>query len=152
MLSLILVDPEYETSVFIWEIVMMIVIKMIVLTSFQFATRLNSQNKNETVFINEIWPLICLWIFVFPIGITEVSTSRKCCFWLYFSSLHDFWPPSTWNPLVHNSWGEMERCGKRAFLVLKMRKKKISWNLKTKWVTDFLLTVRSSSMKDYTFN
>jgi len=23
--------------------------------------------------------------------------SRKCCFWLYFSSLHDYWPPRTWN-------------------------------------------------------
>jgi len=29
--------------------------KMIVLSSFQPATRLNSQNRNETAFINEIW-------------------------------------------------------------------------------------------------
>jgi len=34
----------------------------------------------------------------------------------------------------------MEQCEKRAFQLLKMRKKKISWNLKTKYVTDFLLT------------
>jgi len=26
-------------------------------------------------------------------------------FFLYFSSLHDFWPPSTWNSLLHTSWG-----------------------------------------------
>ena len=32
-----------------------------------------------------------------------------------------------------------------------MRKIRISWNIKTKCVTDILLTVRSSSMKDYTF-
>jgi len=29
--------------------------KMILLPSFQLATRLNSQNTNETVFINELW-------------------------------------------------------------------------------------------------
>ena len=51
--------------------------------------------------------------------------------------------PSTWNPLVHTSCGEMEQCEKRAFRHLKMRKI-ISWNLKTKCVTDFLLAVRSS--------
>ena len=99
---------------------------MIALPSFQLATRIISQNTNVTVFNNEIWPLNFLWILVFPIGITEFSTSRKCCFLLYFSSFHDYWPPSTWNSLIHNSWGEMERCGKRAFLVLKMRKKKIA--------------------------
>jgi hypothetical protein len=94
--------------------------------------------------------LICLWILVFPIRITVISTLHKCCFSLYFSSLHDYWPPSTWNSSVHTSLGKMVRCEKRDFLLLKMRKKKISWNLKTKCVTDFLLTVRSSSMKHYT--
>jgi hypothetical protein len=94
--------------------------------------------------------LICLWILVITIGIIEVSTSRKCCFWLYFISLHDYWPPSTWSRLVHTSWGKRKRCEKRAFQLLKMRKKKISWNIKTKCVTDFLWTVRSSSKKDYT--
>ena len=87
---------------------------------------------------------------VFGIGLIEFSTSRKCCFWLYFHSLHDFWPPSTWNALEHTSLDEMERCEKRAFQLLKMRKKKIIWNIKTKCVTYFLLTVRSSSRKDYT--
>jgi hypothetical protein len=84
--------------------------------------------------------LICLWILVFPIGIPEDSISLKCCIWLYFSSLNNYWPPSTWISLVHTSWGEMERCEKRAFQFLKMRKMKISWNIKTKCVTDFLLT------------
>ena len=36
------------------------------------------------------------------------------------------------------------------FQLLKMRKIKFSRYIKTKCVTDFLLTVRSSSMKDYT--
>jgi len=50
--------------------------------------------------------LICLLILVIPIGVIEVSTSPKCSFWLYFSSLHDYWPPSTWNSLVHTSWAK----------------------------------------------
>jgi len=79
---------------------------------------------------------------VYPIGIIEVSTSRKCCFSLYFNSLHDYWLPSTWNSLVHTSWAEMERYEKRAFELLKMRKKKFSWNIKSKRVTDFLFTLR----------
>ena len=61
---------------------------MIVLPSFKLATRLNSQNTNETKFINELWQ-INLLILVFPIGIIEVSTSCKCCFWI-FSILYTF--------------------------------------------------------------
>ena len=121
---------------------------MIVLPSFQLATRLNSEKTNETEFINELWNIISLWRLVFQIVIIEFSTSRKC-FWLYFSSLHDYWTPSTWYSSVHTSWGEMERSEKRAFQLLKMRKK-MSWNIKTKCVPDSLLTARSSSMKDYT--
>jgi hypothetical protein len=120
------------------------------LPSFQLDTRLNSQNRNETSLLMNADTLICIWILVFPIGIIEVSTSHKCCFRLYFSSLHDYWPPSTWNYLVHSSWGETERCEKRAFQLVKMRKTKISWNIKPKCETDYLLTVMSSSMKDYT--
>ena len=54
--------------------------------------------------------LICLWILVFKIGIIECSNSRSWCFWLYFSSLHNYWPSSSWNALVHTSWCGMERC------------------------------------------
>jgi len=78
---------------------------------------------------------------VLPIGIIEVSTPSKWIFLLYFSPFHDFWNPSTWISLVHSSWCEMERCEKRAFQLLKMRKKKISWNIKTKCITDFIFTV-----------
>ena len=94
--------------------------------------------------------LICIWILAFPIGIIQVSTPRKWNFLLYFSSLHDYWPPTTLISWVHNSLGEMEWCEKRAFQLLKMRKMKVSRNIKTKCVTDFILTVRFSSMKDYT--
>ena len=50
MFTLALVDLEYETSIPNWEFQIMIV----VLPSFQFPTRLNSQNTKETGFINEL--------------------------------------------------------------------------------------------------
>ena len=103
--------------------------KMIVLSLFHLATSFNSQNANETEILMNSDTLIILWIFVIPIGIIEFSTSRKYCFWLHFSSLLDYSPPSTWNSLVHISWGEIERCEKRAFQLLKWGEK-ISWNIK----------------------
>ena len=54
---------------------------IIVLPSFHFATRFNSQNAIESEILTNSDTLICLWIFVFPIVIIEVKTSRKCCFW-----------------------------------------------------------------------
>ena len=53
MFTLTLVDLEYETSISIWEFEMMIVLKKIVLPSLKPASRLHSQNRNETEFINE---------------------------------------------------------------------------------------------------
>ena len=52
--------------------------------------------------------LICIWILVFLVGITEVLTPRKWGFWLYISSIHDYLYPNTRNSLVNNSWNEME--------------------------------------------
>ena len=124
--------------------------KIIFFTSFQLVTRLNSQNRNKTSLLKNSDKLICIWILAFPIGIIQVSTQRKWRFLLYFSSLHDYWPPTTLISWVHNSLDDMEWCEKRAFQLFKMRKMKVTWNIKTKCVTDFLLTVMSSSMKDYT--
>ena len=123
--------------------------KIILLPSYQLVTRLNSKNRNEKSLLMNSDTLICIWILAFPIGIIQVSTPWKWSFLLYFSSLHDYWNPTTLISLVHNS-GEMEWCEKRAFQFLKMRKMKVSRNIKTKCVTDFLLKLRSSSMKDYT--
>ena len=118
------------------------------LPSFQFVTRLNSQNGNEISLLMNSDTLMWIWILAFLIDIIQFSNPRKWSFLLYFSSLHDYWPPTILNSLVHNSLVEMEWCEKRAFQLLKMRKK-VSWNIKTKCVTDILLTVRSSSMKVY---
>jgi len=124
--------------------------EMIVLPSFQLATRLNSKNANKTEFINELWHInlymnICIsnwhnWSF----------DPTKMKFFILFQVLTRLLTTKDLKPLVHTSLGEMDRCEKRAFQLLKMRKRKISWNIKTKCVTDFLLTVRSSSMMDYT--
>ena len=124
--------------------------KIIFLPSFQLVTQLNSKKRNETSLLMNSDTLICIWILAFPIGIIQVSTARKCGFLNYFSSLHNYWAPTTFISLVHNSLREMEWCEKRAFQLFKMRKMKVSWNIKTKCVTDFLLIVRSPSMKDYT--
>ena len=121
-----------------------------ILPFFQLVTRLNSQNRNETSLLMNPDTLICIWILAFPIGIIQVSTPRKWSFLLYFSSFHDYWLATTLISLVHNSLGEMEWFEKHAFKLLKMRKMKVSRNIKTKCVTDFILTLRSSSMKNYT--
>ena len=50
MFTLTYLDLEFETSISILEFEMMIEI----FSSFQLPTRLNSQNTNETDFINEL--------------------------------------------------------------------------------------------------
>ena len=98
--------------------------KIIVFPSFELTTSLNSQNTIKLCLLMNPDTLICLWILVYPIGIIEVSTSRKCCFWLYFSSLHDYWPPCTWNLLVHTSWGKMVDVKNGIFSSWKCEKRK----------------------------
>ena len=48
--------------------------------------------------------------------------------------------------------GRIGTMWKTCFQLLKMRTKKISWDIKSKCLTDFLLKVRFSSMKDHTFH
>ena len=124
--------------------------KIIVSPSFQLVTRINSRTEMKLSLLIYYDTLFCIRIMVFPIGIIENSTPRIWSFLHHFSSLHDIWPPSTLNSLVYTSWGEMGRCVKRSFQLLKMRKKKISWNIISKCITDLLLTVRSTRMKKYT--
>ena len=50
MFTLTYVDLDCETSISIWEFETIIV----VLRSFQLPTRLNSQNREETEFINDL--------------------------------------------------------------------------------------------------
>ena len=76
--------------------------KIIFLPSFQLVTPFISLNSNETCLLMNSVTLICIWILAFPIGKIQVSTPRKWSFLLSFSSLYDYWPPTTLNSLVHN--------------------------------------------------
>jgi len=124
--------------------------KIIVLPSFQFATLLNSQNRNETEFIIDHSQMNLYMNIVISNWHNWSFDKKKMKFLLYFCSFRDYRPPITCNSLVQTNWGQMERCEKIAFQILKKRKKKMSWNLLTKCVTGLLLTVRSSSMKECT--
>ena len=123
MFTSTLVDLEYETSVSIWEFEMMTVLKWQFCSHFIFLHYSIHITQMKLILLMNPDTLVCLWIFIIPIGIIEVSTSRKCCFWLYFNSLHGYWSPSTWNTVVYTSWREMERCEIRAFQLPKMGKK-----------------------------
>jgi hypothetical protein len=125
--------------------------KIIVLPSFQLATHFNSQKTNNLGLLMNSVSLICSWILVFPIGILEVSTSRKS----YLNLFHFFTRLLTSKHLKLYSTYLVGRNGtmwQTCFSAPQNAKKKISLNLKTKCVTEFLLTVSSSSMMDYTFH
>ena len=94
----------------------------------------------KLIFIMNSDTLICIWILVIPIGIFEVSNNWKLFYLLYFSSIHDYWPPNTWNYFEHTSWSEIERC--------EYAKNEHQLKHKSKCVTDVLLRVGSSSMTD----
>ena len=126
MFTLTFVDSENETSISIWEFEKWTFYNNI-FTFFSAVTWLNSQNRKKLLMNSDI--LFCIWILAFPIGIIQVSTPRKWSFLLYFSTLHDFWPPTTLISLVHNSLGEKKWCEKCAFQLFKMRKMKVSWNI-----------------------
>jgi len=95
---------------------------MIVLSLFQFDTRLNSQNPYEPEIYNELRHLKSIRIPAFSICIFEVSTPRNWCFCLYFSLIHDYWPSITRNSSVYYFWNELERCEKVLFSFSKREK------------------------------
>ena len=85
--------------------------KITVLPSFQLVTRINSQNRNETEFINVLWLIILYMNIGISIWHNWIWTPRIWGFFLYFSSLQDFWPPSSWKSLVHTSsakWSDVK--------------------------------------------
>ena len=149
MSTLTFVELENETSISILELEKMNVLKLnFAFFSARYTIKFTEQKWNK--FINELWHINLYINISISNWHNSIFSSTKMNYLVYFSSVHDYWPPTTLMKLVYNSLGEMEWCEKRAFQLLKMRKMKISWNIKTKCVTDFLLTVRSTSMKDYT--
>ena len=106
--------------------------------SFQFGTRLNSKNRNETSLLMNTDTLICIWILAFPIGIIQISTTRKWRYLLYFSSLHDYKPPTTLISLVHNSFDQNGVMWKTCFTASQNAKNESQLNHKNQ-VRDRLL-------------
>ena len=123
--------------------------KIIVLPSFMLDTRIYSQNRNETVSINVLWQII--WYM--NIGISNWPNwsfdPTNMTFFILFQFLTRILTSKYLKIFSTYFVVQTEWCEKRAFQPLKMRKKK-GWNIKSKCITDFLLTVRSSRMKDYT--
>ena len=149
MFTLIFVVLENETSISIWEFEKMNDLNNIfAFFSARYTIKFTEQKWNK--FINELWHINFYTNISISSWHNSSFDSTKMKFFLYFSSLHDYWPPTTLISLVHNSLAEMEWCEKRAFQLLKMRKMKVSRTIKNNCVTDFLLTIWSSSMKDYT--
>ena len=110
--------------------------------SARYTIKFTEQKWNK--FINELW-LINLYMNISISNWHNWSfDSTKMKFFTLFQFLTRLMTSTTLISLVHNSLGETEWCEKSAFQLLKMRKMKVSWNIKTKCVTDFLLTVRSS--------
>jgi len=108
---------------------------MIDFSSFHLATRINSQNTNDTVLINEP----CHINLYMNIGNPK---SHNCnfdptytIFLNFFLSFHDYWPPTPWISSVHNAWGEMHWCDNVIFRSSK--KKIISCDITSKCVTEF---------------
>ena len=70
MFTLTFVDLENETSISVGGEDERS--KITFLSSFQFVTRLNSKNRNETILLMNSDTLICIWILPNPIGIIQV--------------------------------------------------------------------------------
>ena len=112
--------------------------------STNFSFKITIRKKHVYIDIRWLWK----WNQYFYFGIWEERS--KIIFFPSFQLVTRLMTSTTLITLVHNSLGETEWCEKSAFQLLEMRKMKVSWNIKTKYVTGFLLTVRSSSMKYYT--
>ena len=147
--TLTLVDLEYETSISIWEFEMMNVLNDIFdFISARYTIKFTEQKWNT--FINGLWHIN----FYMNFGISNWHNSSFESTKLKFFTLFQFLTRlltskhlkifSTY--LVGRNVAIWETC----FSATQNAKKENSWNIKSKCVTNILLTVRSSSMKDYT--
>ena len=150
MFTLTYVDLEYENSISscdIWNDNRTLLMDLLL---FQLATRLNTQNRNETGFINGLWHIN----FYKNIGSSNWHNwsfdHTNTRFFTLFQ-FHTRLPTSKYlkifgTYLVGRNGAIWNTC----FSAPQNAKKENRLKHKTKCVTDFLLTVRSSSMKNYT--
>ena len=148
MFTLTLVDLEYETSVSLWEFEMMTVLKWYFCPHFISLYDYIHKTMKLSLLINS-------GTLFFFMNI-DISSWHNWCFdltkMLFFALFQFLTRLLTSKHLKLFSTylvGRNERCEIRAFQLLKLRKNKIIWNIKTKCVTDILLTARFSSVKDY---
>ena len=105
--------------------------KMKVLPSFQLSTQVNSQNANETEFINKL-SLINLYMNIVISNWHNWSFDpTKMTFFTLFQFLTRLLTSKYLKLFSIYLWGEMEQCEKRAFQLLKIGKKNLSWNINT---------------------
>ena len=79
--------------------------------------------------------LICLWLLVFPIGIIQFRRQKNVVF-DYISVPYTITDPKQLKLFSTYLVGRNGTMWETWFQLLKLRKKKISWNIKTKGVTD----------------
>ena len=132
MFILTLVDLEYETSVFIWEFEMMMVLILSFCLLFKWLPIEIHITQMKLILLMNTDTLICIWILVFPIRIIDFSTRRKWLFLLYFVSLHDCRPPSTWNPLIQTSWAKWNDVKNVIFNSSKSGKKQLKYKIQVR--------------------
>ena len=152
MFTLTYFYAEYGASICSWDIWNDDRPKMIALHLFQLTTRFNSLYTYESDIHYELWHInLYMKIGFSNWHIGSIDLTKK-----WFSTQFQFdtrlLTCMHLKPFSTYFVGQMERWEKRAVQLLKMRKKNITWNIKTKCETDVLLIVRSSSTKDYSWH
>jgi len=124
--------------------------KIIFLPSFQLVTRLNTQNRNETSLLMNPWHINLYMNISISNWHNSIFESTKMKFFTLFQFLTRLLTSKHFNLISTYLVVRNGVMWKTCFQLLKMRKMKVTRTIKTKCVTDFILTVMSSSMKDYT--
>ena len=149
MFTLTFVDLENETRISIWQFEKMNVPNNILaFFSARYTIKFIEQEWNK--FINELWHINLNMNISFSNWHNSNLDSTKMNFFTSFQFLSRLLTSNHFNLISTLLVWRNGVMWKTFFQLLKMRKMKVSRNIKTKCVTDFLLTVRSSSMKDYT--
>jgi len=124
--------------------------KIIVLPSFQVVTRINSQNRNETEFISILWlTILCMNIGIFNWHNWGFHLTNMRFFTL-FLFLTRFLTSKYLKLFSTYLVGRKRAMWKTCFSAPHNAKKENQLKHKTKCITAFLSTDRSSRMNDYT--
>ena len=128
----------------------MIIVKIIVLPSFQLVTRINSQKRNETAFINVLWHIILYMNIVISISHNWSFDTTNMKFFNLFQ-FHTRFLNSKYlklfsTYLVGRIWAMWKTC----FLAPHIAKKENQLKHKNQVHNRLFIDSWSSRMKDYT--